>query len=41
MVRHKRRISFFSNPKVCYDKIIFPHRQSTKKRIQNKKQYWY
>ncbi|EMO69205.1 hypothetical protein LEP1GSC132_1621 [Leptospira kirschneri str. 200803703] len=25
---------FFSNPKVCYDKIIFPHRQSTKKRIQ-------
>ncbi|KXZ24799.1 MULTISPECIES: IS4/Tn5 family transposase DNA-binding protein, partial [Leptospira] len=25
---------FFSNPKVCYDKIISPHSQATKKRIQ-------
>ncbi|MFQ4113964.1 IS4 family transposase [Leptospira borgpetersenii] len=25
---------FFSNPKVCYDKIISPHSQATKNRIQ-------
>ncbi|EMN74211.1 hypothetical protein LEP1GSC102_4431, partial [Leptospira interrogans str. UI 09600] len=25
---------FFSNPKVCYDKIISPHSQATKNRTQ-------